>query len=207
MLIFIATTPLNRLCYDNMLIDNFRGNFFQFFNKKLKDKHQNKYTLINLKINQSIMKFPRADVIAKILLSTLLIVFVWEHVGRKYDIFFRPAIGLDRVSWRMGTFFKHIGEFFGWMSSYLIQIDLADILYTIYDITIPIIRIILSPLLMVYGYFGWVNSYVGQEWLIYTGSFLLFILAGFCYKKKVHTYLFLKYIRPFFNFFRKLKTN
>lgn len=106
-----------------------------------------------------------------ILISTSTI--IWEHVGRKYNHVHRPSVWLEFFSVHAQCMFKKIGIFIAWISSFLTQIDLKDLLKTIHDLIKPTFDLVTSPLYIIVGYINEATTYIDKTWLVYIGSVIL----------------------------------
>jgi hypothetical protein len=78
-------------------------------------------------------------------------VFFWEHFGRLY-LFPRPSNGLKWVATTAVDAFTRIGRFLAYLSSFYTYIRLGDMVQTMSDLVIPIVKLVISPFYILYGY-------------------------------------------------------
>ncbi|AYV85065.1 MAG: putative ORFan [Satyrvirus sp.] len=137
---------------------------------------------------------------AKIFGCCMLATLIWEHFGRRYNSRIRPSVMLTFLSEKFQKFFRIVGEYAAWISSYLTQIDLKDLFRTIGDIVNPAFGLIVSPLYFIYGYVMTAKTYLNKTWLIYAGSVILVAVFMAGYHKLTFYY-------PSLNFYGALLDN
>ena len=140
---------------------------------------------------------------AKVFGAVTLVVFGWEHYGRKNLVVYRPSTALEYCAKTSQKFFRFTGEKMAWISSYLTQIDLRDLGATVVAVTKPTWDFVTSPFYMLYGYACAAANYGNKTWLVYAGSSLLAfaLLFGWYYLSTVYPKL--NFWRPLYNnFFR-----
>ena len=102
-----------------------------------------------------------------------------EHFLKEKHVDRRPSYFLYQVSKVVRRFFRGIGEQLAKWSSFLIHIErfarrlidfIRDLSYTFMELAIPIMKIVLSPLLIAKGYVLQACSYRGKALLIPLGS-------------------------------------
>ena len=108
-----------------------------------------------------------------------LVLFAWEHYGRKTSTQLRPSIFLTSIATTLQKFWQYLGELVAKVSSYLIHLDFTELFETVYALVNPIISIVASFLYFIKGYACKAASYETREWLVYAGSALLAALIGF----------------------------
>lgn len=126
-----------------------------------------------------IYSFLTKKLIKQIMMGTVsaaMIMFMWEHLGRKRGLKCRPSSGLTVCAEYSQSWCKQAGKFVAWLSSYLTKIDMNDLLETTSDLTKPLVGICVSPCFFFYGYYKGAIEYVRgtekQSSLVYAGSVL-----------------------------------
>lgn len=114
-------------------------------------------------------------IIGKIIGIFVIICFLCEHLGRKYQLDIRPSFVLNILMINTQIFFENIGRGFARLSSFLTQIDLKEICITVTDIFCPTFYLIISPMYAVYGYLEIAASYLQSQPLVYIGSGIIII--------------------------------
>ena len=119
------------------------------------------------------------------LLVTILGVFLGEHLGRLYDITYRPSFYLWWTANKAQYFWEVGGRIFAIASSFVHELKLEEIFLSIRSLAEPSIRIVFSPFHFFKGYSKVMEAYKFPI-LITVGSVILVALALYaCRRSKV----------------------
>lgn len=111
-----------------------------------------------------------------------IIVFLFEHIGRINDFLFRPTYFINELYEMCKTLFTKFGVIFAQMSSWLYQLKeilylkLEELAVTFFQLCKSIFELLITPLYFCKGYLDTVKTYLTDGYLIYIGSFFLFLL-------------------------------
>lgn len=109
----------------------------------------------------------------------MVILLIYEHVGRKYSVTYRPSYIIDSFAKFLRAIFEDIGWLIAKISSFYTYIDLHEFLTTLNDLFHPIGRVICSPAYVVVGYIKEAASYIDKTVLVYFGTATLSILLAY----------------------------
>lgn len=128
--------------------------------------------------------------------------FVWQHVGRVNGWKIRPSLFLDYLACGAEYIWTKVGYFLVWLSSFyhFLYFYSQELAVTIYELVIPVFRIVSSPCYMMYGFMTSVSSYTKPH-LIFAGLFLLTLTS----MGSMH-YYFPQYYPEWAEIFRHIST-
>jgi len=109
-------------------------------------------------------------------------VFLWEHLGRQYDINIRPSKGLELLATGSKNFFAWCGRSWAIVSSFLRFIKIGELGVTAHDLLLPMWQFVCSPAKFASDYFKQAATYESKTFRVYVGSGLLivlFVLLGY----------------------------
>lgn len=106
-------------------------------------------------------------------------IFVFEHIGRKYNVKYRPSVMLNYVADKSKQTWELLGNAFAYASSFLTLINIGELQQTFMDIYNPTVEILLSPVWFVDGYIKRASQYVNKKSLVLAGSGLLVLLLNY----------------------------
>ena len=115
--------------------------------------------------------------------------FGWEHCFRLRDLAFRPTVGLNFTTDKLRIGFEFVGARVAKLSSFLTMLDFTELKKTGGDLFRSVFNLSVSWLYTFKGYCEQAHAYVGEQNLIYLGSFLLVLgmcgILGYTYKKYI----------------------
>lgn len=132
--------------------------------------------------SMSPMKNLKLGMFVKIFGSTMFTTFVWEHIGRKYNIWQRPSTAIQGIADCSRKIFTKFGALFAMLSNYLNHINLRKLGTTCHDLVKPTFDLVVSPIYALDCYFGIAEKCKSKE-DVYVGSILLLVVTTIgCYK-------------------------
>jgi len=108
-----------------------------------------------------------------------------QYATMFFEVTYDPAYFLNIISTECMRFFKYLGEWAAYLSSYLTFIKLGDILKAFSDVMNPMLKLIFSPFQFIYGYVSFASLYE-HPILVTIGSILIvFIILYIMYRKNI----------------------
>lgn len=108
--------------------------------------------------------------------------FLFEHIGRKYEVGLRPSIILTTVATLSTDAFTWIGRIIAKISSFYTYIDFDEILETLMSLIQPVIDICKSPFYTIKGYVEELANYK-LPFFVVLGSITIILLGLYLYKR------------------------
>lgn len=106
--------------------------------------------------------------------------FLWEHIARKKQTDVKPSVGIAWTATKSKLLFTTIGTFLAKISSFYTCIDLSDLIKTAYELIVPTMSLLKSPLKTFKGYYEQAKTYTHSS-IVFFGSLTLIALLFFLY--------------------------
>src|SRR3990172_3382994 len=108
---------------------------------------------------------------------TLFATFIWQHIGRKYKLAWKPTDIIDVVTVQLIKLWTVLGEICVWVSSFYTWIDPTDLLATLAELGASLWNLVFSIKAFVEAYITGMNLY-DHSYLVSLGSATLVIVVA-----------------------------
>lgn len=139
--------------------------------------------------------------LVQVSLAVVILAISWEYLMRKLSSSYKISFLLEIIAEKLIRMFMNIGKYFcdamyevykfvKYIMIHMWEVMrdfIVDIVYVIYDIVKPIIKIIVSPIKIFEGYIAELSKYVGIEWYIFYTTYVVLSLIVFLFRNK-HRY-------------------
>jgi hypothetical protein len=113
-------------------------------------------------------------------LATFTGIILVEHFAKVAGPDFhniRPSTWIESAVPYFVDFFTGLGTWIARLSQFYTYLHLDKFMNSIGDIVIPIGKIIISPLWTIVGYYEYVETYIGHQWMIVAGTITIVLLV------------------------------